>query len=257
MHETTVALHGQQVPLFLCSELALPGDTLDKVAHCKGFRDWVARTDAQKVYTVEDVEVQHVDFFGPHVGTIKLKVSVKVGMGPTTTSIFELKGGNAGVLAVLDHQGRQYTVLSMQPRVPIANFSLLEIPIGLIDSSGKFAGKAAQEFREELDLVLTKENLVDMTTLAYNGKFSGVFQSPGHTDVHNALYLFRDSVTTAQLASFKERTEEEEGDIIDLKLVPLKAVWKATSDAKTLAAVALFSALQAEGKLPESTVSPS
>uniref|UniRef100_A0A7S4CF97 Uncharacterized protein n=1 Tax=Eutreptiella gymnastica TaxID=73025 RepID=A0A7S4CF97_9EUGL len=90
--------------------------------------------------------------------------------------------------------------------------------------------------------------------MAYSDSNAALLQSPGHSDEKVIVYYYRNAVSPEQLAEFRDKTDQEEGDIIDLRLVPLKDVWRRTADGKTLAALMLFQMLQAQNKLPQCTV---
>lgn len=40
-------------------------------------------------------------------------------------------------------------ILTLQPRVPVPHLSFPELPAGMLDGSGNFAGTAAKEIEEE------------------------------------------------------------------------------------------------------------
>lgn len=44
------------------------------------------------------------------------------------------------VLLVLESEGKRYSVVTVQPRVPAAEMYFAEIPAGMLDGSNHFAG---------------------------------------------------------------------------------------------------------------------
>ena len=42
-----------------------------------------------------------------------------------------------GVLVILECEGKEYTILTYQARVPVADHNLPEIPAGMLDGSGE------------------------------------------------------------------------------------------------------------------------
>ena len=54
---------------------------------------------------------------------------------------------------------------------------LPEVPAGMLDGSGNFRGVAAEEIEEECDIVISEDELIDMTELAYGDNYAGVFHS--------------------------------------------------------------------------------
>ena len=49
----------------------------------------------------------------------------------------------------------------------------------MLDGSGNFVGKSINEIKEETGIKVKKEELVDLTELAYGDKFKGAYPSPG------------------------------------------------------------------------------
>jgi ADP-sugar diphosphatase len=65
-----------------------------------------------------------------------------------------MRGGAVGVLVILHCEGREYTILTCQARVPVGDSNLPEIPAGMLDGSGNFKGVAAQELEQECELAI-------------------------------------------------------------------------------------------------------
>ena len=49
-------------------------------------------------------------------------------------------------------QAEKHVLLTVQPRVPAASLAFSELPAGMVDDSGTFAGTAAREIKEELGI---------------------------------------------------------------------------------------------------------
>jgi len=113
------------------------------------FRNWVTGLDS--ALCVNSVEIQSVDMFGPRVGFVKFKADVTFG-GPDgrfVPGIVFMRGGAVAILVVLRVTSdagpdREFTVLTCQPRVPIGKVAWPEIPAGMLDGDGHFAGVAAK-----------------------------------------------------------------------------------------------------------------
>jgi ADP-sugar diphosphatase len=110
------------------------------------------------------------------------------------------------ILVILKCEGERWVVCCRQPRIPIGRADYLEIPAGMLDDSGQFAGVAAkvrggapgkvtlpplqtrdvfspapiprplspplapfhlQELREETGIVIGESDMVDLTALAF------------------------------------------------------------------------------------------
>lgn len=152
--------------------------------------------------------------------------------------------------------------MTIQPRIPAGTLTFAEIPAGMLDNSGSFAGGAAKEIREETGLSIPQNELIDMTALAVaneqkkssSGQFlqNAVYPSPGGSDEFIPIFLCRKRMPRREIQDMQgrltgNRTEPEK---ITLKIVPLENLWKeGMRDAKTLAAWALYEGLRKEGKL--------
>ena len=80
--------------------------------------------------------------FGPRVGFLKFRSTAKVNAGGekgviTVPGIVFMRGGAVGVLVILECDGKEYTLLTNQARVPIGHHALPEIPAGSECSNGR------------------------------------------------------------------------------------------------------------------------
>jgi len=148
--------------------------------------------------------------------------------------------------------GEEFTVLTRLHSVPTATCRFPSLPAGMIDWEGNFVGNMAREIREETGLEIHESKLVDLTELAYNGRFQGVYPSIGGTDEFIRIFVFKEEMDEARIRALHERHTglAEEHEKITLQVVPLGSLWRETSDAKALAALTLFNQLKAEGRLP-------
>ena len=136
----SVTIHGITVPI-----TARMGIDLARAIDCVPFRDWCTSMDP--ALRVHAIEVTDVDYFGPRVGFLKLKTDVDFN-GVRLPGIVFLRGGAVAILVVVRCEGVKYAVCCRQPRVPCGQSAFLEIPAGMLDGSGHFAGVAAKEVCE-------------------------------------------------------------------------------------------------------------
>jgi 8-oxo-dGTP pyrophosphatase MutT (NUDIX family) len=159
-----------------------------------------------------------------------------------------------------DDDKELYTIMTIQPRTAATSLAFAEIPAGMIDDHGTFAGAAAQEIKEEAELEVRADELIDLTALTAEFVEDGsgeqlqkaMYPSPGGCDEFIPIFLWRKRLPRAQLEAMEGKLtgERDDGEMITLKIVKARDLWKVGfRDGKTLAAWALYSGLKAEGKI--------
>lgn len=155
----------------------------------------------------------------------------------------------------------KFVILTLQPRIPAGSLAFPELPAGMLDDSGTFAGGAAKEIKEETGLSIPQNELIDMTSLALQSERSeedteklqnAVYPSPGGSDEFIPLFLHQKIVPRREIEDMQGRLTglRKEGEKITLKLVPLERLWReGARDGKTMAALALYEGLRREGKI--------
>lgn len=161
----------------------------------------------------------------------------------------------------LSNEVEKRAILTVQPRVPAGSLAFSEIPAGMLDDSGSFAGGAAKEIQEETGLVIPQDELIDMTSLASQLTArsedeetlqNAVYPSAGGSDEFIPLFLCQKRMPRGDIDALQGRLTglRQDGEKITLKIVPLKDLWKeGFRDGKTLAAWALYKGLLEEGRL--------
>ncbi|MBS1991126.1 MAG: NUDIX domain-containing protein [Cyanobacteria bacterium SZAS LIN-3] len=214
------------------------------------YQDWLASMDDKK-FVVNSVHLQSVDMFTPtKLGFIKFKADVTDSKGQRVPGIVFMRGGAVGMLVVLN---KKYAVLTVQPRVPTGSFEFVELPAGMLDGSGNFAGVAAKEIDEELDLKIPASALIDLGAVANYTR--GFFVSPGAVDETIRLFCYEVDVSDDELTAMNGKATGliEEGEQISLKIVDLEDLWK-IPDAKTVVAYTLYQKLLASRAAAKATV---
>jgi ADP-sugar diphosphatase len=236
--------------MFDISRIPVTGETginTAAVVASRQFTDWLDLMDADK-FLVNSVHIQSVDMFGSKIGFIKLKADVTDKSGKFIPGIMFMRGGAVGMLLVLECEGKKYTVLTVQPRVPSGRFDFVEIPAGMLDGSGNFGGVAAKELQEELGLTIPASDLIDLSALA--GHARGFYVSPGGSDETIRLFVYEKSVTPEWLAEMNGKCTGliEEGEQITLRVVPLDDSILNIDDGKTIVAYSLWKAFCGQSK---------
>lgn len=240
----SVLINGVSVPVTASCDC-----DLEEVLRSPNFFNWTKKVDSGLL--VKSIDVQSVDMFGNgRIGFIKFKSLVYKSSFPNgrhIPGIVFMRGPSVGILLVLNCNGKKYTILTCQPRFPIADSAFTEIPAGVFDGE-VFSGVAAKELKEEVGITIRAESLVDMTEQVYGGRYPGMYPSPGGCDEYIKLFLYEQDVSAEQLDSFKGKATGlmEEGEYISLKVVELDRLIEETSDAKALCAFTLYQYLQSK-----------
>ncbi|KAL4806154.1 hypothetical protein BDV18DRAFT_123409 [Aspergillus unguis] len=220
-------------------------------------------------YVLRKIDVQAVDYFkGGRLGFVKLKTDVSNAAGENLPGSVFLRGGSVAMLLLLQpddiaptSEDDKWAVVTVQPRIPAGSLAFSEIPAGMLDDSGAFAGKAAEEIQEETGLKISQSELLDMTSLALqshgesvDGEMlqKAVYPSPGGSDEFIPLFLCDKRMPRKDIEALQGRLTglRSHGEKITLKVVPLKDLWKeGIRDGKTLAAWALYMGLKRDNKL--------
>ncbi|KAF7716241.1 Uncharacterized protein PECH_008475 [Penicillium ucsense] len=223
----------------------------------------------QDPYHLRQIEIQAVDRFGGgRLGFVKMKAEVSNGSGEKLPGSVFLRGGSVGMLLIIqpddlspsEEKGKM-ALLTVQARIPAGSLTFTEIPAGMLDDSGTFAGGAAKEIEEETGLKVKQDELVDMTALAaeISASSSGdeplpkaMYPSAGGSDEFIPIFLCEKRMSRGEIEKLQGKLTglREHGEKITLKVVPLEDLWKeGLRDSKTLAAWALYRGLKEAGRI--------
>ncbi|KAF2086441.1 NUDIX family hydrolase [Saccharata proteae CBS 121410] len=260
----------------------IPNDlTKEQLLNFPAFKNWISNlqhslslqkkpdhTFHQSPYKLRKIDVQSCDFFGgERLGFVKLQAEVTNDNGEYLPGAVFLRGGSVGMLLILQPddvpegtEEDKYVILTVQPRIAAGSLALTELPAGMLDDSGKFAGKAAAEIEEETGLKVAENELIDMTSLALPSTeettgetlHKAMYPSAGGCDEFIPLFLHERRVKRKTLDEWTGKLTglRDHGEKITLKLVPLEDLYsEGGRDAKALGAWALYRALREKGKL--------
>ena len=239
-----VNVAGKRVPLTF-SRPTLDEEHFEKLKEMGAFTDWCKGID--KRFVVNGIDIHCIDMFGPRVGFVKFKADL-LDDGVLVPSIVFMRGGAVGMLPVFidESNGKKYTVLTVQARVPAGIKEFPELPAGMLDGSGDFAGVAAKELKEEMGLVITKGELIDLTPdvpkISGGGVFAGIYPSAGGCDEFLRLFLYLKVCSHEEIMAYEGKLHGElnEGEKITLKIIPLEDISKHAPDVKALSAYLLY-----------------
>ncbi|CAG8497347.1 4315_t:CDS:2 [Paraglomus occultum] len=264
---STIHIAGERIPV----TAAYPDINVSAVLEFAPFKEWADAMSNEKSQSAErnnleikKIEIQNVDYFGPKIGFIKFKVDARlVENGKNVPGIvfmvvlllLQERGGSVAVLLILkskdgDNVTEEHAVLTCQARLAVPSLSFQEIPAGMLDGSGNFSGKAAEEIKEETGIEITENDLIDMTDLTYGTAFRGAYPSAGGCDEFMRLCLCVKEMKRQDVLTLEGKLSgmRDHGESITVRLVKLDDLWK-IPDMKALSALTLYHRLRKEGKI--------
>ncbi|CAJ1943454.1 unnamed protein product [Sphenostylis stenocarpa] len=223
------------------------------------FKQWLHNLQTENgiladgTMALRQVLVQGVDMFGKRIGFLKFKADIfHKETGKKIPGIVFARGPAVAVLILLESEGETYAILTEQARVPVGRI-ILELPAGMLDDNkGDFAGTAVREVEEEIGIKLNAEDMVDLTAFLDSATGCRVFPSGGGCDEEISIFLYRGRVDKEIITQLqgKETGLREHGELIKVRVVPYKKLWRVTADCQVLVAVALLEMAMKEGLLP-------
>ncbi|BCR85931.1 putative NUDIX family hydrolase [Aspergillus chevalieri] len=260
----------------------IPGLSQDDLLQFPAFKIWLSTVQRslerqqnhkhefhKDPYVLRKIDIQSVDRFkGGRLGFVKFRADVSNSKGEGLPGSVFLRGGSVGMLLILQpndvppsNEDEKRAIVTIQPRIPAGSLAFSEIPAGMLDDSGTFAGAAAKEIQEETGLSIPQNELVDMTSLALQTMHEtqdgealqkAIYPSAGGSDEFIPLFLCQKRMSRHDIEGLQGRLTgmRQDGEKITLKVVPLKDLWKeGLRDGKTLAAWALYKGLSEEGRI--------
>ena len=244
----TIKINGDDVP---CT--ADRGVDLQKCFNSPAFQVWAGSVDEK--FLIEKLLFQSVDMFGPRVGFLKFKADCfDRASHQFLPGIVFMRGGSVGILVILvsEETGQEFTVAVKQPRLPTGSHDSVEIPAGMLDDDGNFAGKAAEELREETGISVRSDDLLDLNKLLLDQPATratrsrgetdkGVYLSPGGSDEFMRFFLYRKVWQQEAIEALEGKLAglREHGELISLSIIPYQDLIK-VPDGKTLCAIAMY-----------------
>ncbi|KUJ09276.1 NUDIX domain-containing protein [Mollisia scopiformis] len=219
-------------------------------------------------YALKSLTIQSFTRFPhptPRLGFLSLTASLLNTKNESLPGSIFLRGPSVGMLCLLsprDNPAEKWAIMTIQARPAAGSLAFCELPAGMVDGGGTFAGAAAKEIKEEVGFVIEERDLVNLSELA--GRMGGavgrgeeglewaMWPSAGGCDEFIPLFLCEKRVERADLETWTGRLTglRDEGEKITLKLVKLEDLWwDGARDAKALGALALYDGLKRSGKL--------
>jgi len=229
-----IAINGKEVLILNSTK------TLEELLKFKPFADLVTKLNEDPLWDLRTMEIQSIDMFGPRIGFLKIKVVGHYNNSKTPVpGICFLRGDAVAILPILHCNGGRYVVCVEQPRMPDGRLKL-ELPAGMMDGEGNFAGTAAKEMAEETGLTMHESELQDITPPSV----PKVGPSIGACDEKIKILYWTKEVTPEQLAELEGKTTGnlEEGEVIKVRIIKLEDMFKVCDDMKWWAAYGMLTA---------------
>ncbi|XP_061982402.1 nudix hydrolase 14, chloroplastic isoform X2 [Populus nigra] len=195
------------------------------------FKQWLKNLESENgilatgSFLLKQVLVQGVDMFGQRIGFLKFKADIfEKETGQKIPGIVFARGPAVTVLILLSSEGETYAVLT-------------------------------EQVEEETGIHLKLGDMVDLTAFLDPSTGGRVFPSPGGCDEEISVFLYRGCVGKEIITQLqgKETGLRENGELIKVRVVPYKELWRMTADAKVLMAIALYEMAKGGGLLPLKT----
>ena len=223
------------------------------------FTHWLKKIEAN--FIVKAIHFSSVDFrfHSKEPLFLKLKAEAFLPDGKPVHGIVLLRGNAVGVLVVLYCEGKPYLLLVRQPRFPIAEHSSLEIPAGILDWSLDSQKIALAELKEEAELDVSSEELIDLTAFYYSKNEEGFAASCGLLDEKIRIFAVERNVSKEELSRLdgKEQSYTEEEEWIRTEVLPYEKAARLFVDGKNLIALFMYERyLESKGRLQKSAILP-
>ncbi|KAJ9452104.1 Nudix hydrolase 14 [Diplonema papillatum] len=241
--EAVVSVSGRSIPVS-----GREGADWQMVLESSCFKNWVQRVAAGNEMNLDAVAITGVDYptvpqaAAGFVHTMPSVVSMrahctKKNVPTQLPGSIVLRGESVTVLPLLRaNEGTSgvYAAFVVNPCVPHATGSFVELPRGIFDPTGQYVGAASQELKR---VGLTGLHATRMK------KLKTLFASPAVSDDSATLYVHETTLPEQELEALRlrySRPERKDDTIMTLFVVDLSSAWRATTDARSLAALAAY-----------------
>lgn len=223
--------------IIVCENKNINEFVLDKATKSNIFVNW--KNKIEENFDVEKIMIHNVFMFGDRIGFIIAEAIAKY-KNKKVPGIAFLRGDSVSIMPVLKCNGKEYTTIVVEPRIPVGNNSQMALPAGMVDNDTVTCA-AIKELTEEIgnDFLIKETDLINL------GKYP---LSAGGSDENIHLYAFEMDVDENILEKINNRengieTEHEQilvkiielDDILTIKNIDARSVlsyflWKNKND---------------------------
>lgn len=201
-------------------------DNVDKAINSNIFINWKKKITSN--FTVNKILIHNIFMFGSRVGFIIAEAIASFNNKPVPGITF-LRGDSVSIMPILKCNGKEYTTIVSEPRIPVGKNNQEALPAGMVDND-TVACAALKELSEEIgtEFDLTEKNLINLGTFPL---------SAGGCDENIHLYAFEYEVDNKFLEKINNRQNgvETEHEQILVKIIELNDITKINGiDARSL-----------------------
>ncbi len=207
-------------------------DEVKLVADSSQFNNWLEKMDPR--FRIQKIDVQAADKrFDAGLLFAKIKAEVVDENGDFVPGSVFMRGDAVAMLVVLNDGEKRWVILTCQQRFPVGIYESIEIPAGMMDDHGDFAGTAAREIEEETGLVIHKNQLTFLDEYVVSG---------GGSDERIQIFACEIFKSKEEIEALQGKITgaEHEHERIRLMIVPFDELPKHTNDPKTLLAYGFY-----------------
>lgn len=204
--------------IIVCENKNINEFVLEKAIKSNIFVNW--KNKIEENFDAEKIMIHNVFMFGDRIGFIIAEAIAKY-KNKKVPGIAFLRGDSVSIMPVLKCNGKEYTTIVVEPRIPVGNNSQIALPAGMVDND-TVSCAALKELSEEIgnEFNITENDLINL------GKFP---LSAGGSDENIFLYAFEMEITEENLNKINNRqngveTEHEQILVNVIKLEDIKNI---------------------------------
>jgi len=231
-----LSINGKDVPVVISHPAVLEGKSIEEVLAWPTLALQISKLQQDPKWDIEKLQIKGIKLFGPvNIGFVFLDWTAKYEGLVKPGACFLRPDAVAVLLEVTiegEEQDERYIVLKEEVRMAACG-PVLEVPAGIINAEGTFAGQAAKELKEETGIEIPAGQMVDL------GK---VHMSIGGCPEMVVLKLARITVTRKWMTAHhdKEHGVAEENERTKCKFIPVKDMLTRRADGTFLCEDAKF-----------------
>eukprot|EP00300_Choanocystis_sp_HF-7_P013460 c18307_g1_i3.p1 GENE.c18307_g1_i3~~c18307_g1_i3.p1 ORF type:complete len:276 (+),score=49.86 c18307_g1_i3:179-1006(+) len=210
---------------------------------------WRRNMEQTPEFGVQEILVRSMDVIKDPL-FIDVQVTMHIEDSPQETQVdMYMRGRSVSVLLVLTYMGEDFTVVTVQPKVPTAKASFPEIPSAAVPKGSEL--DTLKTIKRRTGLEIRQSDLINMTEHAFGNEYPGIIPCPSYSDEQITLWLCQLKVDSHhELERLRQAVMTDDNDNnVALRVVPLADLWQIAPDGKSLSALIIYHHLKKNGTL--------